>query len=255
MSFLEEQFGLQGKVAVVIGGTGTLCSVMAKSLAKAGANIVLAGRSSEKANKIIDEIGEKTIFIKTDLADKSSLESLLQGSLEKFGRVDIVINGAGVNSATPLLEIPSKEFSNILNINLGSILQASQVFGKYFLDNKVEGTFINLGSISGLNPLSRVFSYSASKAAVHNLTRNIAREWGKYGIRSNTLVPGFFLAEQNRKILDQGRIDSILNHTPMDKFGEPEELVGATLLLASQAGKFINGTEIIVDGGFNAMSI
>ena len=255
MSYLEKSFGLEGKVAVVIGGTGTLCSVMAKGLAEAGAKVVIAGRSEEKAGVVISQIKTEAIFIKTEVTDKDSLQNLLQKSLDEFGRVDVVINGAGVNSASPLLEISASEFNKIVNINLGSILQASQIFGKYFLDNKVAGSFINLGSISGVNPLSRVFSYSASKAGVHNLTRNIAREWGKFGIRSNTLVPGFFLAEQNRKILDQERIDSILNHTPMNKFGEPEELIGATLLLASSAGNFINGIEIIVDGGFNAMTI
>ena len=256
MSYLENKFSLKNKVAIVIGGTGTLCSTMAIAMANAGAKIVLAGRSQEKADAVLSKISkEQAIFIKTDLTNKTSLENLLKESLTAFSRIDIIINGAGINSATPFFDINEDEFMNILNINLGAILKSSQVFGKYFLDNKIEGSFINIGSISGLNPLSRVFAYSASKAAVHNLTRNIAREWGVHNIRSNTLVPGFFLAEQNRKILDQNRIDTILKHTPMNKFGKPEELTGAVLLLASDAGKFINGTEIIIDGGFNAMTI
>ena len=120
----------------------------------------------------------------------------------------------------------------------------------------MEGSIINLGSISGLNPLSRVFSYSASKAAVHNLSKNLAREWANQKIRVNTLVPGFFPAEQNKKVLDESRVASIMNHTPMDRFGKPDELIGATLLLASNnAGGFITGHELVVDGGFNSMSI
>ena len=256
MSYLKEKFSLEGKVAVIIGGTGTLCSTMGIAMAKAGAKIILAGRNQDKANDILTKMPkEKAIFVQTDLTNKLSLEKLLKKSLAKFSRVDIVINGAGVNSATPILDISEEEFMNIININLGAILKSSQVFGKYFLENNIAGSFINIGSISGINPLSRVFSYSASKAAVHNLTKNIAREWGIHNIRSNTLVPGFFLAKQNRKILDKKRIDTILSHTPMNKFGTPEELTGSVLLLASDAGKFINGTEIIVDGGFNAMTI
>ena len=135
-------------------------------------------------------------------------------------------------------------------------MRACQVFGNYFLSRDVQASIINLGSISGLNPLSRVFTYSASKAAVHNLTRNIAREWADRDIRVNTLVPGFFPAEQNRKVLDESRVAEILRHTPSSRFGMPSELVGATLLLASnRAGGFITGTEIIVDGGFNSMTI
>jgi len=135
-------------------------------------------------------------------------------------------------------------------------VRACQAFGAYFLNEKRPGSIINLGSISGLNPLSRVFSYSASKAAVHNLSKNLAREWAEDGIRVNTLVPGFFPAEQNRKVLDESRVAQILGKTPANRFGSPEELIGVALLLASHtAGGFITGTEIIVDGGFNSMSI
>ncbi len=124
------------------------------------------------------------------------------------------------------------------------------------LSQEKGGSIINLGSISGLGPLSRVFTYSASKAAVHNLSKNLAREWAEQGVRVNTLVPGFFPAEQNRKVLTEDRVASILGHTPANRFGEANELIGATLLMASRnAGSFINGVEMIVDGGFSAMSI
>ena len=131
-----------------------------------------------------------------------------------------------------------------------------QVFGKHLVEQGNGGSIINVGSISGLTPLSRVFTYSASKAAVHNLTKNLAREWAPHRVRVNTLVPGFFPAEQNRKVLTSDRVADILGHTPSGRFGEPSELVGASVLLASEkAGAFITGAELVVDGGYNAMSI
>ena len=131
---------------------------------------------------------------------------------------------------------------------------ASQVFGKLMVASG-GGSIINLGSMSGIIPLSRVFTYSATKAAVHNLSKNLAREWAAQGVRVNTLVPGFFPAEQNRKVLTPDRVASIMGHTPMKRFGEARELIGATLLLASDAGSFITGTELVVDGGFASMTI
>ena len=158
--------------------------------------------------------------------------------------------------AYPFRYVDRTKFHRIIDINLCGVFRACQIFGNYFLSRDVRASIINVGSISGLNPLSRVFTYSASKAAVHNLTRNLAREWADRDIRVNTLVPGFFPAEQNRAVLDESRIAEILRHTPASRFGSPEELIGATLLLASNAaGGFITGTELVVDGGFNAMSI
>jgi NAD(P)-dependent dehydrogenase (short-subunit alcohol dehydrogenase family) len=166
------------------------------------------------------------------------------------------VNGAGINSATPFLDITEEEYDRIMNINTKAVFLASQVFGRYFVDNKIAASIINLGSMSGLLPLSRVFTYSLSKAAVHNLSKNLAREWAPLGIRVNTLVPGFFPAEQNRKVLVPERIAKILNHTPMNRFGEAKELVGAALLLASNAaGSFITGHEMVVDGGYSSMTI
>jgi NAD(P)-dependent dehydrogenase (short-subunit alcohol dehydrogenase family) len=137
---------------------------------------------------------------------------------------------------------------------LKGLILACQIFGKHMIEKK-SGSIINVGSASGLLPLSRVFTYSASKAAIHNLSKNLAREWGTSGVRVNVLVPGFFPAEQNRKILNPERVAQIMGKTPMKRFGEANELVGATLLLASDAGSFITGAEIVVDGGFNAMGI
>ncbi len=154
------------------------------------------------------------------------------------------------------MEIGEEEFDKIVRVNLNSVFLSCQVFGRHLVEKGQGGSIINLGSMSGLVPLSRVFTYSATKAAVHNLTRNLAREWAPHNVRVNTLVPGFFPAEQNRKVLSPERVASIMAHTPMGRFGESRELVGAALLLAGQgAGSFITGTELVVDGGFNSMSI
>lgn len=258
MSYVEDLFSLEGKTAVVIGGTGVLCGEMASGLAKAGAEVVVVGRSEEKgAERLreIDEAGGRGFFVAADVASRESLSGLLDTVAERCGRVDILVNGAGVNSPTPLLEIEDEEFARILDINLGAILRSCQIFGKHMLEQG-GGSIINIGSISGLGPLSRVFTYSASKAAVHNLSKNLAREWAEQKVRVNTLVPGFFPAEQNRKVLTEDRVAAIMGHTPAKRFGEAEELIGATLLLASEnAGSFVTGIEMIVDGGFSAMSI
>jgi NAD(P)-dependent dehydrogenase (short-subunit alcohol dehydrogenase family) len=251
MSFVENLFSLEGQTAVV-------CGEMANGLAQAGANVVVVGRSEEKGAKRVAEIeslGGKASFLAADVASREMLESLLAQVLESHGKVDILVNGAGVNSPTALLEIGDEEFARILDINLGAILRSCQVFGRQMLEQG-GGSIINIGSISGLGPLSKVFTYSASKAAVHNLSKNLAREWAEQGIRVNTLVPGFFPAEQNRKVLTDDRVAAIMGHTPANRFGEAHELIGATLLLASQsAGSFVTGIEMIVDGGFSAMTI
>lgn len=258
-NYLNNLFSLEGKVAVVIGGTGELCGAMAEGLAQAGAEVVLVGRSQEKAEKrmaSIAEQGGKSRFMAAEVGSRAALDTLRDEVLSECGHADILVNGAGVNSPTPILDITDEEFARILDVNLAGVLRGCQSFASYFLENKIAGSIINLGSISGLNPLSRVFTYSASKGAVHNLSRNLAREWAPNKIRVNTLVPGFFPAEQNRKVLTPDRVAQIMGHTPMDRFGESHELVGATLLLASnKAGGFITGMEMIVDGGFNAVSI
>jgi NAD(P)-dependent dehydrogenase (short-subunit alcohol dehydrogenase family) len=258
-AFLHDLFSLEGKVAVVIGGTGELCGAMAEGMAGAGAEVVLVGRNAEKAEgrmASIAKAGGKSRFMAAEVGSRAAFDTLRDEVLAQCGQVDILVNGAGVNSPTPVLDITEEEFARIIDVNLAGVLRGCQSFGSYVLANEVAGSNINLGSISGLNPLSRVFTYSASKGAVHTLSRNLAREWAPHGIRVNTLVPGFFPAEQNRKVLTPDRVAQIMGHTPMNRFGEASELVGATLLLASnRAGGFITGTEMIVDGGFQAVSI
>jgi len=252
-----ELFSLAGKTAVVIGGTGELCGAMAEGFAAAGAKVILVGRDAAKAEKRLASIhsaGGEASFEACEVTSREQVSALATRVEEKTGRIDILVNGAGVNSPTPFLEISDEEMDRIINVNLKSVMVACQVFGQRMLSSG-GGSIINLGSMSGLVPLSRVFTYSATKAAVHNLSKNLAREWAARGLRVNTLVPGFFPAEQNRKVLTPERVASIMNHTPMKRFGEARELIGAALLLASDAGSFITGTEIVVDGGFAAMSI
>jgi NAD(P)-dependent dehydrogenase (short-subunit alcohol dehydrogenase family) len=256
--YLSSIFSLQGKVAVVIGGTGELCGAMAEGLAGAGAEVVLVGRNAEKAQARLDKItaaGGKAYFVPAEASAKAELQKLLDTVISRSGRVDIVVNGAGVNSAKPFIEIGEDEYDRIMDINVKSVFLGCQVFGKYLVERGEGGSIINLGSMSALVPLSRVFTYSASKAAVHNLSKNLAREWAPKNVRVNILVPGFFPAEQNRSVLTPERVASIMGHTPMKRFGEAKELIGATLLMAGTGGSFITGAEIVVDGGYHAMTI
>jgi NAD(P)-dependent dehydrogenase (short-subunit alcohol dehydrogenase family) len=256
--YLNSMFSLTGKVAVVIGGTGELCGAMAEGLAAAGAETVLVGRDQDKARVRLERIhasGGKAWFHAAEASSKLELQALLAAVLARSGRVDIVINGAGINSATPFQEITEDEVDCILRVNYKSVFLGCQIFGQYLVERGEGGSIINLGSMSGLVPLSRVFTYSASKAAVHNLSKNLAREWAPKNVRVNIVVPGFFPAEQNKKVLNPERINSIMGHTPMKRFGEARELIGATLLLAGPAGSFITGSEIVVDGGYHAMTI
>lgn len=257
MPDFRDQFSLQGRVAVVIGGTGELCGAMAEALAGAGAHAILVGRDAAKAEARLARIraaGGSAEFRAAEATDKADLVRLRDAVLAARGRVDILVNGAGVNSPTPFLEIDEAQIDRILATNVKGVIFGCQVFGEAMV-KAGRGSIINLGSESAILPLSRVFTYSASKAAVHNLSKNLAREWAPRGVRVNTLVPGFFPAEQNRKVLTPERVASILGKTPMGRFGEARELAGACLLLASDAGSFLTGSEIVVDGGFSAMSI
>jgi NAD(P)-dependent dehydrogenase (short-subunit alcohol dehydrogenase family) len=255
-------FRLDGKVAVVIGGTGVLSGNIARTFARAGARTVIVGRDESKAAAILERMradGVSGSFEPCDSTSREQLQQLVEQVAKTHGGIDVLVNGAGVNAATPFLDVSDEELERIVAANQHAVFRACQEFGRWFVDRAQrsgEGaSIINIGSASGLTPLSRVFTYSMTKAAVHNLTKNLAREWGVLGIRVNVLVPGFFPAEQNRSILSPERVASILGHTPMGRFGEPNELGGAALLLASDAGRFITGTELVVDGGFQSMTI
>lgn len=257
--YLRQLFGLQGLTAVVIGGTGTLGGAIADTLGRAGAHVVVVGLNNDAGGSTVKRIQDKhgtAEFIAADATKRADLDAIAR-HLEQHGRLpEILVNGAGVNSPTPFLEITEEEWDRILNVNLRSVRLACQVFGAQLLAKQAAGSIINIASLSAITPLSRVFTYSVSKAAVLNLTQNLAREWAPHNIRVNALSPGFFPAEQNRKVLTPDRIESVMRHTPMKRFGTPEELAGAILLMASPtAGSFLTGANLVVDGGFTAMTI
>ncbi|WP_437187757.1 SDR family oxidoreductase [Planctomicrobium sp. SH668] len=254
--YLTRLFGLAGKTAVVIGGTGVLGSAICEALSSAGAYIYVVGNNSVSGNNVIDAVPNAASYFQADATKRADLEDLVR-HLEEEGRsCDLLINGAGINAATPFLEIADEDWNRIMEVNLSTVRIACQVFGAYMLKKQTQGSIINIASMSAITPLSRIFAYSCSKAAVLNLTQNLAREWAPHGIRVNALSPGFFPAEQNRKILTEERVSKIMGHTPMNRFGLPEELAGAVLLMASNsAGSFITGSNVIVDGGFSAMTI
>ncbi len=259
-SYLQNMFGLSGKVSVVIGGSGVLGGSVAGALAKAGSRIaILYNRGKEAAEqrvRDIESVGGEAIAVHANGCVKSDLENARDEIVRGWGQVDVLVNAPGINSTTPFLEIKEEEWERIVSVNLKGIFFACQVFGKHMIDAKVKGSIINFSSVSSEIPLSKVTTYAVSKAGVNNLTRFLAREWAQYGIRVNAVMPGFFPAEQNRKILTEERRKAIFSHTPMTRYGEAEELSGTFVWLASNnASSFVTGTIIPVDGGFTAMTI
>jgi NAD(P)-dependent dehydrogenase (short-subunit alcohol dehydrogenase family) len=257
-AFLDNLFGLSGRTAVVVGGTGVLGGALAEGLARAGAFVVVAGRGADRGAARIDAIkaaGGDGTFVSVDAVDRESVKALLEATLHATGRADILVNCAGVNSSVPYFDIPDDDYAKVLDTNLKSTHLGCQIFGAHMAAHG-GGSILNIGSVSADKPLSKVFIYSASKAAVVNYTKNVARELAPRGVRVNVLCPGFFPAEQNRKILSPERTASIMGQTPMNRFGDPEELVGAMILLcAPVAGSFITGAELYVDGGFTGMRL
>lgn len=252
-NYLENLFGLSGQTAVVIGGAGVLGGGLCAGLVQAGAHVVVADLTEEGCKKRVEELeklGGKASYCTVNVTKRESIENLLAETLRQTGRADILVNAAGVNAATKFLDATESDWDRVMAINLKAVFTACQVFAGHMV-SAGGGSIVNIGSVTSHLPLSKVFAYSASKAAVLNLTRNIAQEFGTRGVRANVICPGFFPAEQNRKILDPERIDNIMRHTPMRRFGEPEELIGALLLLVSpKAGAFVTGAAISVDGGF-----
>lgn len=256
-AFLQGLFGLDSDVAVVIGGTGVLGGALCDGLAGAGAHVLVAGRSAERGAARAEAIrgaGGSAEFQAVDVTSRDSFEALRERVASAHSRIDILVNCAGVNSAVPYEEIRDEDWDRVLNTNLTATHLGCQIFAPVMAAQDRGGSILNIGSVTAHLPLSRVFAYSASKAAVNNLTKNLAREYAKRGVRVNSLNPGFFPAEQNRKILQPERVRKIMDQTPMERFGEPPELVGAALLLVSRkAGSFVTGAEVFVDGGFTGM--
>jgi len=259
-SYVEEIFGLKEKVAVVVGGSGVLGGSVAEALSKAGANVVVVfnhgKETAEERVKKVKSAGGEAVAVHADASIKKDLEAARDEIIGKYKKIDILVNAPGINSPTPIFDIQEEEWEKILRVNLKGVFLSCQVFGKQMIEQKIKGSIINFSSVSSEIPLSKVFTYGISKAGINNMTRFLAREWAPNGIRVNAIMPGFFPAEQNRKILTEERRKSIFGHTPMGRYGEADELSGAMVWLASnKASSFVTGTVIPVDGGFTAMTI
>ncbi|MFF2090648.1 SDR family oxidoreductase [Paenibacillus sp. NPDC058174] len=252
-------FNLQNTVSVVIGGNGVLGGAMSSALAAAGSKVAVVGRDMEKANRVCAEIeagGGQAVALQADATNKAELESVLEQVLQWGGRVDTLVNASGTNSTTPFFDLTMDEWDRIMDVNLKSVVLACQVFGKQMIEQGEGGSIINISSVSSSPPLSKVFTYSASKAGVNSVTQFLAREFAPDRVRVNAIIPGFFPAEQNRAILSPERVESIMRHTPMNRFGDPEELQGTVVYLASaKASSFVTGALLRVDGGFGAMTL
>lgn len=265
-------FDLQGEVAVVIGATGILGGALADGLAAAGAKVAVLGRNAERGQArvaAIEKAGGVAQFFAADATDRDSMAKACDAITSAFGVPTVLVNAAGGNDpkvtvtaerAFEQIELGDWRANFDLNV-VGGVLLPCQVIGGA-MKRQGRGSIINVASASARIPLSRVVAYSAAKAAVLSLTRFLAREWATSGVRVNAITPGFFPAEQNRRLLfdangtPTARGQAILGHTPMARFGEPAELVGAVIFLASpKASSFVTGTDIVIDGGFLAQTI
>ena len=256
--YLAQMFGLDGKRAAVIGGGGVLGGAMAAALARAGARVAILDLNLTAAEARAAEIakaGGEALAIAADCTRRADLVAASDKIDKTWGGTDILVNAAGLNSSTPFFDITDEEWEKLIAADLKSVFLACQVFGRGMVARRA-GSIINISSASSGPPLSKVFTYGVAKAGVNQVTQFLAREWAASGVRINALVPGFFPAEQNRKLLTEDRVAQIMAHTPMKRFGEPQELAGAALWLASdRASGFVTGALVRVDGGFLATTI
>ena len=249
---------LDGKVAVVVGGTSGIGLAIARGLAEAGADVVPTSRRAdmvEAAAREIEERGRRTLRIRSDVSDRSSLRQVLDASLDAFDKVDILINSAGRTGRAPTIDFAEEDWNQIIDTNLTGTLRACQIFGRHMLDRRY-GRIINIASLASFVALHEVAAYSASKAAVASLTKSLALEWAQYGVSVNAIAPGVFRTALNEKLLDETkRGQEFLLRTPMKRFGKVEELVGAAIFLASDAASFVTGEVLVVDGGLLASGV
>lgn len=256
---MSELFSLEGKTAAIIGGNSTLARSIMEGFVEHGAKIASVVIKQEFAGEVEEQIHAIGGNIKSFVADVTDLESVQKAAddIHKWaGTIDILLYAPGLNSNTPFLDLDMDEWDKIMAVNLRGCVATCQIFAKKMIEQKTGGSIINISSVSSGPPLSKVFTYSASKAGINNITQYLARELAPYNIRVNAIIPGFFPAEQNRKILTEERITDIMRHTPVNRFGEPDELKGVCIWLASEkASSYVTGALVRVDGGFGAMTI
>jgi NAD(P)-dependent dehydrogenase (short-subunit alcohol dehydrogenase family) len=251
-------FDLSGRVAVVAGGTTGLGRVMALGLASAGADVVSSARRSaevEKAAAEIEALGRRSLRVVSNVLDRSSIQALHDTVLNTFGKIDILVNAAGITRAFPALQAPESEWSRIIETNLTGTLRACQIFGAT-MARAGYGRIINIASLGSFVAFRGVAPYSASKAGVVSLTKTLAIELAPRCVNVNAIAPGIFATDLNRSLVEgTPRGKELLMRTPMHRFGQAQELVGATIFLASEAASFVTGETIAVDGGFLASGV
>jgi len=251
-------FSLEGKTAVVIGGTSGIGRALSLGLADAGADVIASSRRQGQVDEIATEIerrGRKTLGLCSDVRERATLQELLAALLQRFGKVDILVNCAGIIKRMPTLTMPEEEWADILDVNLTGTLRACQIFGEHMLERGY-GRILNIASLNSFVALNEVAAYAASKAGVVSLTRSLAVEWSRKGVTVNAIVPGVFRTALNAELLDNTpRGNELLMRTPMGRFGRTEELVGAAVYLSSDAASFVTGQTLVVDGGFLASGV
>jgi NAD(P)-dependent dehydrogenase (short-subunit alcohol dehydrogenase family) len=250
-------FSLAGKCAVVVGGTSGIGKAIALGLASAGANVVASSRSQKSVETLancLEARGTKTLRIPSDVLDRASLQRLHDVTLSSFGRIDILVNSAGITKRVPTLDCSEEQWQSIMNVNLTGTLRACQIFGGTMLKQK-NGRIINIASLSTFVAFHEVAAYGASKAAVGALTRSLAVEWAPSGVCVNAIAPGIFPTDLNRELLDSPRGKELITRTPMARFGTVDEVIGAAIFLASDESAFTTGQIIAVDGGFLASGV